>query len=310
LVCGPYSAAPPLYQWGWANCQNPAAYRISPGVARAGTVASQYAGMPMLYDTPWGTQPFIHCVDSMTHPKWRQGLRAKSVFVATGMSFWAHSEAVGDALLYGFPVDAAYRIGKRFFEYVMMRIVDFLIRDANVGPLPAPAGVAVERVDAIPTDVGGLYSEARQDKQCWLRRDHAFLDWRYVANPSRADYELWTARRSARLVGLMVLKPGSGLAPDAATIVDWLVPEHDDEAQGALLAAAVRRQGEEQKQRLMTVFPPWSKEHARLVAAGFELVPSATWLQRRLIQHIGVDAITPEFLAEQWWYTLGDSDLA
>lgn len=309
-VCGPGYVDRNEAQWRWAYLDNPAGHRISLAVANDGTIASQYAGMPMRCDTPFGEQLFVHCVDSMTHPAYRQGLKAKSLFVETCLPFWAHSKAIGDALFYGFPVDAAYRIGKRYLDYVMMTVVDYLIRDRSAPPLPQPAGIEVAKVAAVPGDVDGLYESVRADKACLVRRDHRYLQWRYVQNPQRADYELWTARRGGRLAGFMVLKPGSGLAPDAATIADWLVPEADVAAADALLAAAVRRQHEEQKQRLMTVLPPWSCEHRHLRARGFEEVPSANWLQRRLIHNICKPEITPEFLAGRWWYTLGDSDLA
>lgn len=309
-VCGPDYVDRTPAQWRWAYPDNPAGHRISLAVADDGTVASQYAGMPMRYDTPWGEHLLIHCVDSMTHPNWRQGLKAKSLFVETCMPFWAHSREIGDALFYGFPVDAAYRIGKRYLEYEMMRVIDFLIRDRSAAPLSAPAAVAVERVEAVPQDVDALYAQVHADQPFLLRRDRSYLDWRYVQNPAHADYELWAARRDGKLCGVMVLKPGSGLAPDACTIADWLVPAADDEAVDALLAAATRRQQEEQKERLMTVFPPWSREHRHLLARGFVETPSSTWLQRRLIHNICKQEITPEYLSEQWWYTLGDSDLA
>jgi hypothetical protein len=309
-VCGPDYVDRTLAQWRWAYPDNPAGHRISLAVAEDGTVASQYAGMPMRYDTPWGAQLLIHCVDSMTHPRWRQGLKAKSLFVETCMPFWAHSREIGDALFYGFPVDAAYRIGKRYLEYEMMRVIDFLIRDRAAPALGAPADVDVERVEAVPDDLDPLYEEVRQAQPFLLRRDRVYLDWRYVQNPARADYELWAARRGGALRGLMVLKPGSGLAPDACTIADWLVPSADGAAADALLAAATTRQHQEGKERLMAVFPPWSAEHRLLADRGFVETPSANWLQRRLIHNICKAEITPEFLSEQWWYTLGDSDLA
>jgi hypothetical protein len=309
-VCGPDYVDRTIAQWRWAYPDNPAGHRISLAVAEDGTVASQYAGMPMRYDTPWGAQLLIHCVDSMTHPRWRQGLKAKSLFVETCMPFWAHSREIGDALFYGFPVDAAYRIGKRYLEYEMMRVIDFLIRDRAAPALGAPADVDVERVEAVPDDLDPLYEEVRQAQPFLLRRDRVYLDWRYVQNPARADYELWAARRGGALRGLMVLKPGSGLAPDACTIADWLVPSADGAAADALLAAATTRQHQEGKERLMAVFPPWSAEHRLLADRGFVETPSANWLQRRLIHNICKAEITPEFLSEQWWYTLGDSDLA
>lgn len=309
-VCGPGYVDRTLAQWQWAYPQNPAGLRISLAVADDGTVASQYAGMPMRHDTPWGEELFVHCVDSMTHPAYRQGLQAKSLFVETCMPFWAHSRAIGDALFYGFPVDAAFRIGQRYLKYEMMTIIDYLIRDRAAGALPAPGGIDVAKVEAVPADVDALYAVVRAEKQCLLRRDRRYLQWRYRDNPAHADYELWTARRNGRLAGVMVVKPGSGLAPDCATIADWLVPEADAGAREALLAAAVRRQHEEGKQRLLVVVPPWSAEAAAFGAAGFVWTPSANWLQRRLIHNVNKPAITAGFLARNWWYTLGDSDLA
>lgn len=309
-VCGPAYVDRTLEQWQWAYPDNPAGHRISLAVADDGTIASQYAGMPMLYDTPWGAQRLIHCVDSMTHPNWRQGLKAKSLFVETCMPFWAHSKTIGDCLFYGFPVDAAYRIGKRYLKYEMMRTIDYLIRDRSLAPLEMPAGIEVEKVTAVPPDIGGLYDAVRFDKKCLLRRDYIYLDWRYFKNPSHADYEVWVARRAGRIGGLMVLKPGSGLAPDSSTIADWLVPEADTDMADALLAKAVQRQHDEGKERLMTVFPPWSQEHDHLISRGFVETPSANWMQRRLIHNICIPQVTPEFLEQNWWYTLGDSDLA
>jgi hypothetical protein len=309
-VCGPDYVDRTLEQWRWAYLDNPAGHRISLAVAADGTIASQYAGMPMRTDTRWGEQRFVHCVDSMTHPAFRQGLQAKSLFVETCMPFWAHGRTIGDALFFGFPVDAAFRIGQRYLKYELMRAVEYLIRERDAGPLAAPAGLEVARVDAVPPDVGGLYERVRADKDCLVRRDYRYLKWRYVDNPARADYELWTARRGGALAGLTVLKPGSGLAPDSATIVDWLVPEDDADAASTLLAAAVRRQHEQGRQRLLAVFAPWSHEQRTLLAHGFQVVPSSTWLQRRLIHNVNDPRFTPEYLASSWWYTLGDTDLA
>lgn len=309
-VCGPDYVDRTLAQWQWAYLQNPMGHRISLAVAADGTIASQYAGMPFRYDTPWGEQRFVHCVDSMTHPAFRQGLQTKSLFVETCMPFWDHCKAIGDMLFYGFPVDAAFRIGQRYLKYVLMTTIDYLIRDVAAAPLAVPAGIEVAKVDTVPADVGGLYDVVRAEKACLLRRDYRYLMWRYVHNPQGADYELWTARRGGRLVGLLVLKPGSGLAPDSATIADWLASERDVDAADALLAVATRRQHEQGKQRLLTVFAPWSHEWRHLQQRGFVPAPSATWLGRRLVHNLCVPQVTPEFLAANWWYALGDSDLA
>ncbi|MEI6128615.1 MAG: hypothetical protein WCR59_00960 [Planctomycetota bacterium] len=309
-VCGQDYVDRSAAAWHWAYLQNPAGHRISLAVAADGTVASQYAGMPMRVDTPFGERLFVHCVDSMTHPKWRQGLRAKSLFVETCMPFWAHCKAIGDALFYGLPVDAAFRIGQRYLKYHEMCVVDFVIRDRSLPKLQMPSGIEVEQVLTVPLEVDALYARCRADKQCLLQRDHRYLHWRYVQNPAHQDFEVWTARRSGQLCGVMVLKPNQGLAPDAAMICDWLVPESDTVVLDALLAKATERQQQAGRERLMAVFPQWSHEWHAFIARGFIKTPSANWHQRRLIHNINVPYLTPDFLATSWWFTIGDSDLA
>ncbi|MCA8950407.1 MAG: hypothetical protein KDE27_12950 [Planctomycetes bacterium] len=311
-VCGDSFVDRTMTEWRWQYHDNPMGHRISLAVAPDGTIVSQYAGVPVLADTPFGEQRFIHCVDSMTHPKWRKGLKRPGVFVITGWPFSAHSRRIQDAVLYGFPVDTAFRIGSRYLEYHFLRDIDYLTRDAGAGVFPAPSGVAIERVDAIPADIGALYAVMRAEKRLLLRRDYRYLDWRYRRNPQRADYELWTARAlpDRRLIGFVVLKPKAGLAPDSATIADWLAAETDDRAIDALVHVATRRLLEEQKDLLMTVFPEWSSEWQALAARGFAKTPSATWLQRRLVYLITGSPLTADVLQRDWWYALGDSDLA
>lgn len=309
-VCGEGYVDRTLEQWRWQYLENPMGHRMSLAVAPDGTIVSQYAGVPVLADTPFGEQRFIHCVDSMSHPQWRAGLKRPGVFVITGLPFSAHSRRIGDAVLYGFPVDAAFRIGARYLEYHFLRDIDFLIRDAK-SPPPPPGELALEMVRTVPPDVGSLYERVRHEKRLLLRRDYRYLTWRYVQNPNRGDYELWTAReRSGALRGLCVFKPGGGLVPDHATVADWLACEDDAAAHDALLHRVAARTFEAGKQGAVAVFPEWSAEWRAFEARGFVKTPSANWLQRRLVYLLTGSPLSADVLERDWWYALGDSDLA
>jgi hypothetical protein len=309
-VCGEGYVDRTMEQWRWQYLDNPMGHRMSLAVAPDGTVVSQYAGVPVLADTPSGPQRFIHCVDSMTHPAWRGGLKRPGIFVITGLPFSAHSRRIGDAVLYGFPVDVAFRIGSRYLEYHFLRDIDFLIRDGKLPPVPNANGLTLERVHVAPPDVGSLYDRMRREKRLLLRRDWRYLQWRYVQNPKAADYELWTARSGGTLRGLLVLQPGGGLVPDHATVADWMAAEQDLAATDALLHVATRRTREVGKQGLVTVFPEWSPEWQNFAARGFQKTPSANWLQRRMVYLLTGSPLTADTLQADWWYALGDSDLA
>ena len=53
-VCGAGYVDRTMAQWQWQYRDNPQGNRIWLAVAADGTVAAQYAGVPLLVDTPWG----------------------------------------------------------------------------------------------------------------------------------------------------------------------------------------------------------------------------------------------------------------
>jgi hypothetical protein len=57
------------------------------------------------------------------------------------------------------------------------------------------------------------------------------------------------------------------------------------------------------------VFADPAPEHAAFRRRGFRVEPSANTLERHLTHVQFAPELTTEWLAESWWYTLGDSDL-
>jgi hypothetical protein len=294
-------------EWRWQYLDNPAGTRIHLAVAPDGTVASQFAGIPCIVDTEHGETEFVQIVDSLTHPDYRQGLN-RSLFVKTCLPFVEDTTRDGVAVLYGYPVPIAERIGKRYLGYSFLRAVNYLCLDLDSVDLPAPAGVTVERVQKFPGEVDALYALVRQGLGCLTRRTGSYLTWRYLDRPGR-PYEIWEARREGALVGIMVLQTNHELVADACTIADWVVPAADSETMDALVAAAARRGVQRSRRTLMAVFAEASSQHRDLLARGFAAVPSADTVERRLIYRVLNPPVTGEWLGEKWWYTLGDSDL-
>lgn len=309
-ICGEGYVDRTLDFWRWEFLENPYGHRISLAFAPDGTVAAQYAGVAYPMATAFGDCTFIHIVDSMAHPDYRKGLKRPGLFVTTALPWFEMCYEAGDAVMYGYPVPIAERIGQRYLEYHRLRVVDFLCRPVGEGSVAAPNGVAVERVAAFGAEADELFGRVASEKQCWTRRDREFLTWRWVKIPTRKDYELYLARRSGgEVAGLMVLRPLHELVPGGCCIADWLVPEADTETMDALLAVATNRGRENGRDTLITVFADPSPEYGSFVNRGFSVVPSAQILERRLTHRIYHPQMTTSWLQQHWWYTLGDSDL-
>jgi hypothetical protein len=307
-VCGESYVDRGLDYWNWEFVECPFGHRISLAFTEDGTCAAQYAGVVYPMATKFGDCTFVHIVDSMAHPDHRRGLKRPGLFVNNAFPWFELCHEMGDAVMYGYPVPIAERIGKRYLEYHQLRVVNYLCRDVGEGSAECPPGVQVERSATVTTDVDDLFARMAQDKGCLTRRNAEFLEWRYVKIPGD-DYEQYEVRRDGSLCGFMVLRPVHELAPGSCTIADWVVVQDDTEAMDALLAATTARARELGRQRLMAAFPDPSPEFANLQERGFAVVSSAEYEERRLTHRIYHPQMTTEWLQEHWWYTLGDSDL-
>jgi hypothetical protein len=308
-VCGPSFADRSLDFWRWEFADRGLGRAIAVAQADDGRIIAHWGCVPLAMTTELGDMVFLHSVDSFVHPDFRAGLKRPGVFVETGLLCMEHSKKVRrDALIYGYPVPAAERVGTRYLGYRLVAVVDYLCREVDGPAAAAPAGVRVERTRAVPDGIEELFGRAAKDLRCLVRRDAAYLRWRYLEVPG-VEYEILAARRDGALAGFMVLRVAHELVPGCTCIADWIVPPDDVATTDALLAAAAERARAAGRRTLMAVFPPWSRESAALVARGFAVVPSSRWLERRLMENIGDPRVTNEWLRASWWYTLGDSDL-
>lgn len=308
-VCGPGYVDRELPFWRWEFQDRGHGRRLSLAFAPDGRVAAQYAGVALPTHTEFGDTTFVHIVDSFVHPEFRAGLKRPGLFVETALPwFEACDKEFGDAVLFGYPVPTAERIGQRYLGYSRLRVVDYLCRETSAGEDRVPSGIVVERLLALGAEVDALCKRFLADKKCTTIRDAAYLKWRFVDVPND-QYELWAARRDDKLVGLMALRPRHELVPDSSCVADWIVPTDEEDAAAGLLATATRRARACGRKVLMTTFAEPTVENARLRALGFSVVPSANWLERRLTHRIYHPRMTTEWLMDHWFYTLGDTDL-
>ena len=306
--CGESYVPRSLEDWNWQYLDNPGGTQILLAVADDGTIASQYAAIPQLADTEHGPCRFVHVVDSMTHPDYRQGLQREGLFATLGRAFTADYDVHGNEIGYGLPVRIAERIGRRLLDYTFLRTVEYWLRAPAMPPLRAPADIRLEHNNNIPEAADQLWANCLPTRPCAVRKDHAYLQWRYAEGPSSKHYLRITAWRDNELAGVLILRPHHELIPNACTIADLVCHDADEDAARALLCEASRI-AQLGGRTLLAVFADHDPHARRLQAIGAERISSDQWLERRLTYRITGPHSTPEQLETLWRYSLGDTDL-
>ncbi len=299
-----------LEHWSWQFRLNPHGHHTFVAEDATGRIVGNYTAIP----TQWLDRgvPMLgaQAVDTCVAPEFRRVLKRDGLFLQLARAFFdTYGRPERDRIVYGFPNPQAFRIGTRILDYRPVHTpVVGLVRDfardwvdylASMGA----DDVTVAEVGAFPKDVDALFAAAMGALPLVLRRDHAYLDWRYRRCPS-IRYRVLEARAGKALRGLLVVRPdwfGKPLTP----LVDWVVDGADQATVAALARAAARLSQAAQKTRLETWVPPWSALARTLQKIGFAPDPSTF--------NLCIRVFGPEFdeqwAHEHWFFTMGDSDI-
>jgi GNAT superfamily N-acetyltransferase len=101
---------------------------------------------------------------------------------------------------------------------------------------PRVGGVTVRSIESFGPEYDELWARTRASHVMCVRRNAAYLNWKYVRCPHRR-YDLWEARREERVVGFAVSRHEEYRGLRLGWIVDVYADAGDSEARGALLKA-------------------------------------------------------------------------
>lgn len=248
-------------RWRWQYAENPRREAEGPSiwVAREGTsVLGQYASMPVALRwggrevrSSWGMDVFL-----------RPEARGKGVGARL---FTAWSDHVEVALGLGL-TPSSYGLFKKlryhdvgpvpFFQKVLDARAVARKRLGSVGgalaaPLlalgwslrhpdrPRTNPPSVERIASFGPEFDGLWERAGASYAMCVRRDAAYLQWKYARCPHRA-YDLWAARSEAGVLrGFAVSRHEDYRGLRLGWIVDLFAAAEDRDARDALLSAVL-----------------------------------------------------------------------
>jgi hypothetical protein len=211
--------------------------------------------------------------------------------------------------MWGLPVPPAWRIGKTYLEYEMIRTEGKLVAEPDRF---APGGAGgleareldVSTADGWPDDLDDLFERVAAPRGAIAIRDRDQLHWRYTRRPGHT-YAAAEVRDGGRLVGLAVWRAGVFDGDDDGLIAEWLVDPARIEAGAALAAWAMERTRSTGRERLTTVLPDTAPEYLDLQARGFRVRPTRYFLVGRSYSK----RHDLRWVYRNWFYTLGDTDL-
>ncbi|MDA8020005.1 MAG: GNAT family N-acetyltransferase [Thermoanaerobaculia bacterium] len=303
--------------WRWKYLQNPWGRRwISLAETRDGELAAHYAGYPTPF-VRWrdGTAENLLAVqigDTMTAPEHRQvGLGWTSLLGRAVRHHFARFGREGIAFYYGFNTGKIRNFNLRFIRGRWAGSVGFYRRSLPLEPTRRRhAGAARLELDHLPErEVDELFDRAGPAYRMLVRRDAAWLRWRYAECPDEPCFFAVALRVRDRLVGWGVfrrhLHPVTGRAQ--LRWVDAFISTEVTQAVGLLIAEALRQpeaQGVEEITAWFSPRPRWWVD--ALFDLGFERVAEPDDLG---LIYLPFDDSSADATFLDLYYTWGDSDL-
>ncbi len=249
-------------RWRWQYLRNPATPPEGPAIWVAledGAVLGQYASMPVRLhwggqevDSSWGMDVFLRPeargkgIGALLFKAW-----SDSVTVALGLGLTESShglfkklryEDVGPVPFFQKVLDAKAVAARKLGSLVGTALgsvagaaLDLALPERAH---PEAGAVAVASIDGFSSEFDALWERARDSYAMCVRRDRAYLDWKYRQPPHRR-YALHAARRDGALVGYAVSRHEDYEGIRLGWLVDMFADANDHAAKDALVSAVL-----------------------------------------------------------------------
>jgi len=291
-------------EWRHAFGDGGAARLEGVGATRDGAVQACFGSLSLRGRVAGRAARLGQVVDSFVSPARRAGLSGARLLVECGVEhFRRHGGADSTAVHYGWPVGAALRVGERHLGYLPLRREVVLYAEVGAGGGSPPA--EVQALAGFDARHDRLWARLAAERPSCVDHDAAFLAWRVGDHPSRSYECLGVSNGAGELAGMLVLGSGESLHPSSLAVVDWLVPEGDDDVARILIEAAKARARASGVALLLAIVPTRSRAFATLQLAGLRPHDSGRVLCARSFE----PRLFERDLRAQLWTTLLDSDL-
>jgi hypothetical protein len=278
--------------------------RISLTFDEAGRLVGHYAAYAVPFRDGERNLVANQIGDTMTDASVRHiGRGPTSVLGRTALHFYETFCEGKVAFNYGFNVANIQRFSLKFLRSDRVEPVTYRVR-GPMRPLSRLArwarGYQLEAVTSAGVEFDELFARAAPAYAFLVRRDAAYLRWRYLERPD-VRYAVIAIRKWRRLVGWIVFRIRDGRFSWGDALFD---PRHEDAVEVVLRHVAPSYPVEE----IEAWFPPrpaWFD--GVLTRLGFEVRPEPQDLSLMCVPWTMADATAA--MRERLYYTMGDSDL-
>jgi hypothetical protein len=242
----------------------------------------------------------------MTDPSIRHiGRGPTSILGRTALHFYETFCAGRVAFNYGFNVSNIQKFSLRFLRSARVEPVAY--RSASIAQIPRVSraerwarGYQFTVVDEVDSRWDSLFRRLAPDYRFLVRRDAAYVQWRYLDRPER-PYVLVAIRKWRHLVGWLVFR----VRGNSLTIGDLLIDPANADAVEVVIRHLAHVYPVGSVEGWFPPRPPWLDEALR--DAGLELTPEPQDLSVMCVPFTWPEA--PEEMRRSLYYTMGDSDL-
>jgi hypothetical protein len=247
-------------RWSWQYRENPAFANCGPVVWMArdeerplGQMATMRVGLywgGREIQGSWGTDYFVRSeargrgLGALLLDEWNSHEDLTMAVGVTPFSYPVFSKAgfrfVGSVPFFQKILDPRKVAGRRLGRFLGRVAAPFLaagLRLALGSEPEAPSGLEIREVTEFGSDYDALWERVRGSYTMCVRRDAAYLSWKYARSPR--PYVVREARRGGELAGFVVTREENYRGFPLGWIVDLFASAEDSPARDALLSSVL-----------------------------------------------------------------------
>ncbi len=309
-----FNAERSMAHWHWKFRDNPfGAYKIAQAFSYDGILAGHYSGYPVpFYSSVAKGERFLsfQIGDIMTRLGFRHVGLGKTSVLGRITDYFHQKFCVGHIpFLYGFVAGNHRKFGERFLGYQYMSEIPCHVMDLNHSTLKPDtwikriiSGIRVEEVHDVNPAFDILFQKAAGNYGLLVKRDAGYLRWRYLDCPDGV-YRIFALKRFGKLIGWSVFRV-------RGSVLIWgdaLFEKSQAVFAGMLLEQLLKQQFSEVKrvEGWFSKNPAWWTN--LLENMGFKVIKEPNGLVAGVT--IFEPGVSLRSVEEQFYYTMGDSDL-